>query len=391
QPPPPTDDHGNSCSAATAVNVNSSTAGTINSAGDWDYFKVQVPSSGTLTVYTTGSTDTYGFLKNSSCADIASNDDYNGTNFRISQSVTAGTYYVAVRHYSSTGTGAYTLNVSFGASPPPPTDDHGNSCSAATAVNVNSSTAGTINSAGDWDYFKVQVPSSGTLTVYTTGSTDTYGFLYPSDCGAAGNFAYNDDDGEGLNFRIVRSVTAGTHYVAVRHYSSSGTGSYTLVSTFTSTNPFAAGTDAFVRAKTGLCTDMDGVYGCQCVDLMIAYIQDVLGVPRANHSIRGNAYPIYASITGSVTISYGTRMVRLDKIANTSTGVPQKGDIIFWGQAVGGGFGHVAIFLSGDANSFVSLDQNWVNFSLTSGSPATPVTHNYTNVVGWLRPVLLSN
>ncbi|MGD9732696.1 MAG: CHAP domain-containing protein [Desulfamplus sp.] len=109
-----TDDYGNSCDNAFPVNVNSTINGKIETSGDYDYFKVQVPSSGTLTVYTTGSTDTYGFLKNASYVDIKSYSGYNGdNNFRISESVTAGTYYIAVRHYSSSGTGNYTLNVDF--------------------------------------------------------------------------------------------------------------------------------------------------------------------------------------------------------------------------------------------------------------------------------------
>jgi hypothetical protein len=108
------DDHGNTCSAATAVGVNSTIHETTNSAGDYDYFRVQPTSAGTLTVYTTGSTDTYGYLKNSSCSNIVSNDDGgSGTNFRISRSVTAGTYYIAVRHASSSGTGLYILRVRF--------------------------------------------------------------------------------------------------------------------------------------------------------------------------------------------------------------------------------------------------------------------------------------
>lgn len=107
------DDHGNSCDSATLVNVNSTTNGNIGTAGDYDYFRVQVPSSGTLTVYTTGSTDTYGYLKNSGCVTIVSNDDSGDRNFRLSSTVTAGTYYVAVRHYSSTGIGNYVLYVQF--------------------------------------------------------------------------------------------------------------------------------------------------------------------------------------------------------------------------------------------------------------------------------------
>jgi len=226
------DDHGNSCNTATAVNVNSSKAGTINRAGDWDYFRIQVPSSGTLTVYTTGSTDTYGFLKNSSCVDITSNDNYKGANFRIFRYVAAGTYYVAVRHYSSTGTGSYTLNVSF---IPAAADDYGNSCTAATAVSVNSSKAGMIGSAGDIDYFRIQVPSSGTLTVYTTGSTDTKGSLRNSGCTTITGLSGNPDDyNNGSNFRLWGTVMAGTYYVAVQHYSSTGVGGYTLYISFTS-------------------------------------------------------------------------------------------------------------------------------------------------------------
>lgn len=382
--PAASEDHGNNISTATAVSINTGRSGVINYGGDYDYFRIVVPSSGTLTVYTTGSTDTYGYLKNSSGSDLASNDDSSGSvNFRISQSVAAGTYYVAVRHYySSTGTGSYTFYNTFTAAQ---TDDHGNSISTATAVSVNTSRAGVINSAGDYDYFRVSVPSNGTLTVYTTGSTDTYGHLKNS---SGSDLASNDDSGS-ANFRISVNVTAGTYYVAVRHYSSTGTGAYTLYVGFVTSspsNPFAAATDAFVNANIGRCIDMDGAYGYQCVDLMHAFIQNVLGVPRAYHSIRGNAYQIYANIGSSVTISYGSRTVRLDKIANTPTGVPQKGDIIFWNTSVGGGYGHVAIFISGDVNSFSSLDQNW-----PVGSCVQKINHTYSNVAGWLRPVLLSN
>lgn len=105
------DDHGNNCSSATTVGINSTTNGSVETAGDYDYFREQVPSSGTLTLYTTGGTDTYGYLKDSSCNTIDSNDDSGSLNFRISLSVDTGTYYVAVRHYNSNETGNYTLHV----------------------------------------------------------------------------------------------------------------------------------------------------------------------------------------------------------------------------------------------------------------------------------------
>ncbi len=111
-----TDDHGNSTATATAIALPSTTAGVINYAGDNDYFRVVVPSSGVLTVNTTGATDTFGYLLSSTGRIIASNDDAGGalrTNFRISRTVTAGTYYIRVRHFSNTGTGAYHLVSNF--------------------------------------------------------------------------------------------------------------------------------------------------------------------------------------------------------------------------------------------------------------------------------------
>jgi hypothetical protein len=219
------DDHGNTTGTATAVNLNSSTNGAINAPGDVDYFRVQVTDAGTLTVFTTGSTDTYGRLLDSNGVELASNDDATDLNFRISRTVTAGTYYVAVRHYSSSATGAYVLRVDFaGRTATPTTDDHGDTRGTATSISAPSSTNGAINSAGDLDYFRVQVGSATTLVIYTTGSTDTYGRLLDS----SGAELASNDDATDLNFRIVRSLGAGTYFIEVRHYSPGGTGAYVL-------------------------------------------------------------------------------------------------------------------------------------------------------------------
>ena len=93
-----------------------------------------------------------------------------------------------------------------------------------TEVSLGSSTAGSLEEDGV-DQFVIQMSSSGTLVVYTTGSTDTHGTILDS----SGNFlAGDDDDGAGSNFWISTSVSAGTYYVEVRGYGSSTTGDYTL-------------------------------------------------------------------------------------------------------------------------------------------------------------------
>jgi len=107
-------DHGGDCGSATSVDANRYTTGIVETAGDYDYFRVTIPTSGQLIIYTEGSTDTYGYLKDSSCMRIIEdNDRGEGRNFLISQPVNAGTYYIAVKGYSSY-TGSYILHTLYG-------------------------------------------------------------------------------------------------------------------------------------------------------------------------------------------------------------------------------------------------------------------------------------
>jgi len=165
-----------------------------------------------------------------------------------------------------------------------------------------------------------------------------------------------------------------------------------IVTSSIDTFPSSAGVDNFAKNTIGLCIDQDNAFGCQCVDLMHLYIDLVLGVPRSSHNIRGNALPLYNSLPKSKIINHGARVVRLEKIPYKAGNLPIKGDIIFYSHA--DGIGHVGIFLEGDSNFFTGLDQNWINTDLSKGSPAAVVEHRYIDqytVVGWLRPVLVSN
>jgi hypothetical protein len=158
----------------------------------------------------------------------------------IPNSITPGTYYLGfiVDPYNEIPEDNETNNsqemprtITIRASEPPPpppplppSDDHGNTSGTATRVGVNSSTAGSIEAGGDVDYFRIDLSQAGTLTVRTTGSTDTVGSLIGQD----GNIIATDDGaGEGQNFRISRQLNAGTYFIAVRGFSNS-TGSYTL-------------------------------------------------------------------------------------------------------------------------------------------------------------------
>jgi len=118
----------------------------------------------------------------------------------------------------------YLSNPSDPALPPGIGQDPDDTLEGATPVDLGSSTDGSL-SEGDTDYFRVEMSSAGTLTAYTTGRVDTKGAILDS----SGNVLDDDDDdGEGSNFRVSASVSAGTYYIKVEAYSPSRTGDYTL-------------------------------------------------------------------------------------------------------------------------------------------------------------------
>ena len=104
-------------------------------------------------------------------------------------------------------------------------DDHGNAPDAATLATFTPAFLhGVVESAGDRDVFRMAT-GAGTLRAYSNGPTDTFGRLLD---GTSAELASNDDGGAGTNFRIETAVEAGVHYVEVRHFSTAGTGPYTL-------------------------------------------------------------------------------------------------------------------------------------------------------------------
>lgn len=132
--------------------------------------------------------------------------------------------------------------------------------------------------------------------------------------------------------------------------------------------------DEFIKKWNGKFLDVDLKFGAQCTDLMRGYIRDVFGLPPYDLPAVSYARQIYQN--------YQTYK-NFTKIPNTPTGVPKKGDIIFWGiyPGVTGIAGHVAIFDSGDMNNFISFDQNWG----PTGSPCSFRKHSYRGVIGWLH------
>jgi len=126
------------------------------------------------------------------------------------------------------------------------TDDHGDSISASTVIELNSTTSGSIEEGGDSDYFKLVVLEKGTITISSQSSIDTYGYLYDSN---GLSIAENDDSGDELNFNIIKTLNAGTYYVRVKAFSSTTTGTYSLETSFV-ISPLIVETDINTNVAT---------------------------------------------------------------------------------------------------------------------------------------------
>ena len=229
-----------------AAEQSAEVAGALEQAGDGDYFRVEVAEAGRLTVETTGTTDTVGVLQGATGQTLTEDDD-GGTapNFRVERQVQAGTYYVAVTGGDSEpGVGLYTLAVRFtpvgggttvGSVVPaprdsPPADGSGAGAeqSRPAALLVNTETRGTLERAGEVDYFRVAVQAAGTVRVETSGTAAPAAYF------GAGNGPLLPQGAGGRAAQAAWPVTAGTYHVAVVGGATrTQTGAYTVAVHFT--------------------------------------------------------------------------------------------------------------------------------------------------------------
>ena len=204
-------DGDDSPATAVPVAVGTSIEGDLWAADDIDYFRVTVANTGILIASTTGYTDTYDVIEDSSGNVLNKNDGGGaGRNFHVSAAVEPGTYYIRVSGIRHAGTYTLTLHL-----------DEDGSPALAVPVAVGTSIEGDLWGADDIDYFRVNMTNAGWLIASTTGYTDTYGVIEDS----SGNVLdENDGGGAGRNFRVSVIVEPGTYYIRVRGF----TGAYTL-------------------------------------------------------------------------------------------------------------------------------------------------------------------
>ena len=113
-----------------------------------------------------------------------------------------------------------------------------------------------------------------------------------------------------------------------------------------------------------------GQYCSECLSLCKQYIKELFRInPPASGT--NSAYGYWSNFPSPLPNKF-------IKVQNTPSGVPKEGDIIIWKPWSTNKYGHIAIFIAGNANNFKSFDQNY------GGKQAHIQNHNYTNVIGWL-------
>lgn len=182
--------------------------------------QVSFSTSGTVTVSTSGSLDTKGWVSTSAAWDrgeptsyIAYNDNYNNdTDFTLTFDAVAGqTYYIWFRCWDAGSSGTVTLNIS----------------KPVSAWTVQAYSFGTISSEASASFslgtkqmrrYSVSFENSGSANFFAMGSEDTWGYLstttgFDSTNGMPTSYLAEDGtSGPGDNFAITYNVTAGTTY-----------------------------------------------------------------------------------------------------------------------------------------------------------------------------------
>lgn len=131
--------------------------------------------------------------------------------------------------------------------------------------------------------------------------------------------------------------------------------------------------EEFVNNYNGKAIDYDGVAGVQCVDLAKIYLDKVFGIKAGAW---GNAHAYYDNFNNIAELRNN-----FDRIANTASFVPRKGDICVWSKSMNG-YGHIAIATGeGNTSYFYTYDQNW------NGKAMKKVQHNYKYFSGVLRAI----
>lgn len=229
------DDIGADPSRAASLAIGASATGTLNWAGDSDWFAVRLEAGrsyrfgmeGTGAVGT-GLEDPHLFLLDGSGEVLTSNDDIKAGVLRHSRFTytarSSGIHYLAARSFEDTYTGSYRV------SSESLVDDLADSAITTASVSLGGVATGTLDFAGDSDWFQVVLEGDRTYQFWMEGTGLEDPYLYLRD-GSGRFLASNDDIQNGVlrNARFSVAIAGGgTYYLEARSFEDAYTGAYRL-------------------------------------------------------------------------------------------------------------------------------------------------------------------
>lgn len=227
-------DIGDTAGTAVVHNLSGPVTGTIDFAGDHDWYEVQLDAGALLIANLRGSpsgggtlADAYVWLRDSTGAELASDDESGEGHdallqYRITQS---GTYYIDAGAWED-NTGTFTLDVA------QYQNEIGETTTMASSNDLSGPITGTIDYAGDHDWYEIQLEAGTTYQFYMRG-TDSGGgtlgnpYLWLHDATGT-EVAYDSDGGGGHEALLTYQATqTGTFYLDAGAWAD-GTGTFTI-------------------------------------------------------------------------------------------------------------------------------------------------------------------
>ncbi len=229
----PPDAAGNDATTRARLVPGTPITGNIESQGDSDWYRLSARRGQRYHITLSsaeqdGVNDTLLRVVDRNGAELASNDDSEGSLNSALDFVpeSSGDVFVVAAAYADAYTGAYTLSASAATAP---NDSISADARTRGRLNVGQSTGGSLDFAGDRDWYRVRLVQ-GESYRFTLDGSETLGDPLLRLLGPNGeDIATDDDGGEGFNSYLeFTAPTTGNYYLEARGFGDDATGAYTI-------------------------------------------------------------------------------------------------------------------------------------------------------------------
>lgn len=253
----PPDEVGNDASTQARINPGSPVRGSLDYAGDVDWYRLSAREGQMYTISLSGAEGDGGLadpllrVVDAHGAEIAMNDDSGESlNSRLRFAPAhSGDVFISAQAFADQGVGAYTLNVE--AQPLPP-DEASASTNTRGRIEVSGSAEGGLDYPGDHDWYRIRLQQGQAYRFALNGSgasalNDPLLRLRDS---RGEELAMDDDGGAGLNSYLeFTAPSTGNYFLDAQGFDEEATGGYTLS---------AAAGDIPADASTDVALSADG-------------------------------------------------------------------------------------------------------------------------------------